>query len=227
MSGVPVERLPDEADEIAGHIRRGEVYTAHLDALGERILPGLAAEIRRLRALLADAAGYLAVTHRHAGQHDVLGVNLGCAGCALLDRIERDSEPRSATGPRLAPGDAHSDAEARQTHSEGDCSSEESSGRLRPAGDVEDDSDPDVCPDCFGIGYDIGGPEHCTTCRGTGQPAPVGPCAHCGKPRIGLGGIGGAKVCHTGTLPPQADPIDCYRLVTVYREPLGARIEAP
>lgn len=60
MSGVPVERLPDEADEIAGHIRRGEVYTAHLDALGERILPGLAAEIRRLRGELGTVLGQLA-----------------------------------------------------------------------------------------------------------------------------------------------------------------------
>ena len=49
----------------------------------------LLAEVRRLRALADDAAGYLAATHRHAGRHDVLGVNLGCAGCALLDRIER------------------------------------------------------------------------------------------------------------------------------------------
>jgi hypothetical protein len=50
------------------------------------------------------------------------------------------------------------------------------------------------------------------------------PCAHCGKPRNGYGGIDAFAVCHTGTIPAQADPIDCYRLVTVYREPLGARI---
>lgn len=87
MSG-PGEMLADEAEELAGHIRLGNVYVAYLDALGERILPGLAAENRQLRALADDAAGYLAATHRHANRHDVLGVDLGCAGCALLDRIE-------------------------------------------------------------------------------------------------------------------------------------------
>lgn len=46
------------------------------------------AENRRLRAELDDVAGYLAATHRHASRHDVLGVDLGCAGCALLERIE-------------------------------------------------------------------------------------------------------------------------------------------
>lgn len=49
-------------------------------------------------------------------------------------------------------------------------------------------------------------------------------CGHCGRPRIGLGWVGDVRVCHTGTLPPQDDPIDCYRLVTVYGEPLGSRI---
>jgi hypothetical protein len=40
------------------------------------------------------------------------------------------------------------------------------------ARDVElDGTDPDVCPDCYGVGYDIGGPEHCTTCGGNGRPA--------------------------------------------------------
>ena len=51
------------------------------------------AENRRLRGEIADAAGYLAVIHRHASRHDVLGENLGCAGCALLARIEGGSAP--------------------------------------------------------------------------------------------------------------------------------------
>ncbi len=51
-----------------------------------------------------------------------------------------------------------------------------------------------------------------------------GECGHCGNPRNGLGRVGGVRVCHTGTLPPTDDPIDCYRLVTVYGEPLGSRI---
>jgi hypothetical protein len=33
-----------------------------------------------------------------------------------------------------------------------------------------DDTDPDVCPDCYGVGCDIGGPEQCTTCGGSGNP---------------------------------------------------------
>jgi hypothetical protein len=44
------------------------------------------------RLLIADASAYLAVIHRHANRHDVLGVDLGCAGCALLDRIEAEPE---------------------------------------------------------------------------------------------------------------------------------------
>ena len=51
-------------------------------------LRALLTEVRRLRGELDDAAGYLAAIHRHANRHDVLGENLGCAGCALLDRIE-------------------------------------------------------------------------------------------------------------------------------------------
>lgn len=50
-------------------------------------------EVQRLRGDLADAAGYLAVVHRHAGRHDVLAVDLGCAGCALLARIEGGAGP--------------------------------------------------------------------------------------------------------------------------------------
>ena len=54
-------------------------------------------------------------------------------------------------------------------------------------------------------------------------------CAHCGKTGIALrGGINGARVCHTlwkdGA--PLAEQDDCYRLVTVYGEPLGLRIPA-
>jgi hypothetical protein len=33
-----------------------------------------------------------------------------------------------------------------------------------------DDIDPDVCADCYGVGYDIGAPEQCTTCEGSGLP---------------------------------------------------------
>ena len=52
-------------------------------------------------------------------------------------------------------------------------------------------------------------------------------CGHCGRPRTGYGSVGGIALCHTGTLPPQGEPLDCYRLVTVYREPLGSRITRP
>lgn len=52
-------------------------------------------------------------------------------------------------------------------------------------------------------------------------------CAHCGKPRNGYGNYLGAKVCHSGTVPPQSDPIDCYRLLTVYGEPIGSRMAKP
>jgi hypothetical protein len=51
-------------------------------------------------------------------------------------------------------------------------------------------------------------------------------CGHCGRPVTGRASVGGIDVCHAGTMPPQADPPDCYRPVTVYREPLGARIGA-
>lgn len=51
------------------------------------------AENQRLRAELADVAGYLAAIHRHAGRYDLLGKDLGCAGCALLARIESGAEP--------------------------------------------------------------------------------------------------------------------------------------
>lgn len=50
-------------------------------------------------------------------------------------------------------------------------------------------------------------------------------CAHCGEPikNASRGGVDGHPLHHTGTLPPQAPPVDCYRLVTVYRERLGSR----
>jgi hypothetical protein len=49
-------------------------------------------------------------------------------------------------------------------------------------------------------------------------------CAHCGKTATGHATINGRHVCHTSTQPPTLDPIDCYRLVTVYGETLGSRI---
>lgn len=58
---------------------RGESATTMTQAQTDR---------RVLLRLLDDVAGYLAATHRHASRHDVLGVDLGCAGCALLERIE-------------------------------------------------------------------------------------------------------------------------------------------
>lgn len=49
-------------------------------------------------------------------------------------------------------------------------------------------------------------------------------CAHCGKPitNASVGNYLGAKVCHTGTLPPYAHPTDCYRLLAD-GEQLGCR----
>lgn len=43
-------------------------------------------------------------------------------------------------------------------------------------------------------------------------------CAHCGKPQRGEAAIDGRPVCHTSGAYP-----DCYRLVSVYGEPLGSR----
>ena len=42
-------------------------------------------------------------------------------------------------------------------------------------------------------------------------------CGHCGLPRRGYGFADGVDLCHTGTLPPDAEPADCLRLVTVYQ----------
>lgn len=44
-------------------------------------------------------------------------------------------------------------------------------------------------------------------------------CGHCHRPIVQASrGIAadGADLCHTGTLPPDAEPADCYRLVTVH-----------
>lgn len=57
--------------------------------------------------------------------------------------------------------------------------------------------------------------------RGAGD---VERCAHCGKPLVeGRTALHlGARVCHTGTLPPHAHPTDCYRLLAD-GEQLGCR----
>lgn len=50
-------------------------------------------------------------------------------------------------------------------------------------------------------------------------------CAHCGRLLgVSYGVVNGEYLCHTGTVPPQEEPRDCYRLVTVYGEGLGSRI---
>ena len=53
-----------------------------------------------------------------------------------------------------------------------------------------------------------------------------GHCGHCGRPLTPQSGYGfarGVELCHTGTMPPTADPPDCYRLVTVWaHKPDGA-----
>ena len=45
-------------------------------------------------------------------------------------------------------------------------------------------------------------------------------CGHCGRP-ITTAARGwaadGTVLCHTGTVPPDDDPPDCYRLVLIYR----------
>lgn len=61
-------------------------------------------------------------------------------------------------------------------------------------------------------------------CAGAGAPGiPV--CAHCWRPLTGSTGVleDGSVVCHTGTVPGDEGPPDCYRLVTVYGETLGSR----
>lgn len=70
-------------------------------------------------------------------------------------------------------------------------------------------------PDAISPAYD---------CAGAGAPGiPV--CAHCWRPlTLSTGTLAdGSRVCHTGTLPGDDGPPDCYRLVTVYGEKLGSR----
>lgn len=77
-----------QLDEIAAHVPNCRYGCDACEAF-----PALAEEIRWLRLLLADVAGYLAAIHRHASRHDVLAANLGCAGCELLGRIEGGAAP--------------------------------------------------------------------------------------------------------------------------------------
>lgn len=50
-------------------------------------------------------------------------------------------------------------------------------------------------------------------------------CAHCGNTLTSpsFGEVNRQRVCHTGTVPPDRKPWDCYRLITVYGEQLGER----
>lgn len=48
-----------------------------------RVAPLIAAQALR------EAAGYLAITHRHLNLHDRMGANLSCDGCRILRAIER------------------------------------------------------------------------------------------------------------------------------------------
>lgn len=50
-------------------------------------------------------------------------------------------------------------------------------------------------------------------------------CGHCGAPIVqaSRGWARGVVLCHTGTLPPQAPPMDCYRLVTLWRHRVDGR----
>lgn len=44
-------------------------------------------------------------------------------------------------------------------------------------------------------------------------------CGHCRRPIVTASrgwAADGTVLCHTGTLPPDADPPDCYRLATIY-----------
>lgn len=45
-------------------------------------------------------------------------------------------------------------------------------------------------------------------------------CGHCGRPitQASRGwAADGTVLCHTGTIPADVEPQDCYRLVTIYR----------
>lgn len=48
-------------------------------------------------------------------------------------------------------------------------------------------------------------------------------CAHCGRPQRGSAQVDQSPLCH----PDEPEYPDCYRLVTVYHEPLGIRIRPP
>jgi hypothetical protein len=50
-------------------------------------------------------------------------------------------------------------------------------------------------------------------------------CAHCGQSGAVRASVNDARVCHTDWKPglPLVAQDDCYRLVTVYGEPLGSR----
>ena len=44
-------------------------------------------------------------------------------------------------------------------------------------------------------------------------------CGHCGRPIMTAArgwAADGTALCHTGTIPPDSEPPDCYRLVTVH-----------
>ena len=49
------------------------------------------------------------------------------------------------------------------------------------------------------------------------RATPLVVCAHCGEPQRGAASAFGKDLCHPD------DGLDCYRLVTVYGEPVGAR----
>lgn len=44
-------------------------------------------------------------------------------------------------------------------------------------------------------------------------------CAHCCRPALGFALSGDHRLCRTGSIPAGADPMDCYRLVTIYGHP--------
>lgn len=40
-------------------------------------------------------------------------------------------------------------------------------------------------------------------------------CGHCRRPAVGYANANGIRLCHTGTVPMEDEPADCYRLVVV------------
>lgn len=40
-------------------------------------------------------------------------------------------------------------------------------------------------------------------------------CGHCHRPAIGYANANGIRLCHTGTVPMEDEPTDCYRMVIV------------